>query len=198
MFFKWAGFWDPAILSDRFLRPTHPPKSFCRKDWETCTENWKKTHVKNTSYHNGVRCNCDLWFFSFFSMFSWNKINNSSVPDKLVRDPSSHSFDCGLCSLFVKLFSLKQFLRIRFRFFNSIKVTQCISVYCLNQPRKWISMLVVNCSNILIGACMIMTATLEIFLHEICKKILPWIQHPRYFLSSFIWSNFLLLKKSAK
>ncbi len=39
-FFKWTGFWDRKFLLDRFLKPTHPPKSFRRKDWETRTENW--------------------------------------------------------------------------------------------------------------------------------------------------------------
>ncbi len=49
-FFKWTGFWDPTILSDRFFWPTHAPKSFRRKDWETRTENW------TTPNFTGLKC----------------------------------------------------------------------------------------------------------------------------------------------
>ncbi len=45
--FKWTGFWNPTILSDRFLRPTQPPKSFRWKDWETCMENWTTPNEGN-------------------------------------------------------------------------------------------------------------------------------------------------------
>ena len=51
-FFKWTGFWDPTILSDRFFRPTHPPKSFRRKDWETRMEYWTTpNHYSTTQFH---------------------------------------------------------------------------------------------------------------------------------------------------